>query len=296
MENKDQELIERYCCNELPAAERAAFEQRLSMDHAFRQEVEAFEKAIRYVQLDGRKALQSRLAERGRQLDAEKKSTFFDRRWGWAIGVLAVAALFYWLFDQNKTPAPQTAPGNAIQQDSLKKMAPALPDSAGQQSSPPTPETTPPTAESKPENGQRAQADRLFAAYFQPYKDESLEPSVRGEGDATPEEVFLQNYWDGRHRAALAAFEKLEPASKNKGDLQFLQANCLLATGKAKAAIAVLENLGRTRFSAEAKWLLALAFLKNREMERAKAQLREMAGDAASVRRGEAARLLEALE
>ncbi len=293
----DEQLIERYFCYDLPAEERAVFEQRLAVDGAFRQEVEAFEKTIRYVRLDGRKALQAQLAERGRQLDAEKKRPTFTRRWGWALAALAVAAFFIWFFDQNKTAPQQTAPGNAAQQDSLKINEPTLPDTAGQQSSPPAAGNAPPTAaEPKPDHGRQAKADRLFAAYFQPYKDDSIEPSIRGEGDATPEEVFLQNYWDSQYKKALAAFEKLELASKNKGDLQFLQANCQLATGRAKAAKRVLENLGRTRFSAEAKWLLALAFLTNGEQERAKAQLREIMVDVASPRRGDAARLLDELE
>ena len=94
----------------------------------------------------------------------------------------------------------------------------------------------------------------------------------------------------------MAAFEKMEPASKDKGDLRLLKASCLLATGRAEAAKAVLENLSRTRFPDEAQWLLALAFLKNGEMGRTKAQLRKIADDTASSRQDEAARLLKELD
>jgi hypothetical protein len=298
MENKDLELIERYFSNELSAEERAVFEQKLSSDAAFRREVEAYEKAVRYVRLDGRKALQASLGARGRQLDAEKKSPA-SRRW-WVLGALLLAVAVWWLFDGRDIVPPPAAPGSSPHPDSLEiKAPPVLP-----QTTSPNPEREPPPptqdgggapAEQTVPN-QQTEADRLFAAYFQPYKDESLEPSVRGEGDATPEETFLQTYWDGKHPEALAAFEKMEAASKNKGDLQFLQANSLLALGRVKAALAVLENLPRTRFPTEAKWLRALAFLKNGEREKAAALLREIAGEAGSARRGEAERLLSELK
>lgn len=291
------EQIERYLCNELTSAERAAFEQKMAADEDFRQEVEVYEKTIRLVRLDGRRALQNQLAERGRQLDTEKKMPARrNRRWA-ALALLALALLAWWFWGKKtETPRPAT-PSEKPTNDTIQTTAPTQPDTTAQSNpvseKPRTDSTTP----SKPPFAKAtSQADRLFATYFQPYKDESLEPSVRGEGEATPEENFLQLYWDGKYREALTAFQKMEPASKSKGDLQFLHANCLLATGQAKAAKTVLENLGRTRFSAEAKWLLALAFLKNGELERAKVQLREIARDADSTRREAAVRLLKDLD
>jgi hypothetical protein len=297
MNDESLELIVRYFSGELTAEEMTNFKERQATDTAFRQEVEAYEKTIRLVRLEGRKALHSRLAEKGRQLDAEKKIPVRRNRWWVGLAVLAATLLAWWFWGKKtETPAPPR-PVEAPTTDTIRAAAPALPDSSVQinpAGEKPRADSAPPSK--PPVTNAVSEPGRLFAAYFQPYKDESLEPSVRGEGDATPEEVFLQAYWDGKHREALAAFDKMEPASKNKGDLRFLQANSLLALGRAKAALAVLDNLPHTRFQAEAKWLRALAFLKNGEREKAVALLREIAGEAGSARREEAGRLLQELK
>lgn len=255
--------IERYFCGDLTRDELAAFEERIATDAAFRREVEAYEKTVRLVRLEGQKALRSRLAEKGRQLDAVKKIPVHRNRWRAGLAILAAALLAWWfLVKKTETPAP-ALPIETPTTDTIQATAPALPDTPTQDNPAEKPRADSTPTSKPPFTKAASEADRLFAAYFQPYKDESLEPSVRGEGDATPEEIFLQAYWDGKHWEALAAFEKMEPASKNKGDLQFLQANSLVALGRAKAALAVLENLQRNRFTTEAKWLTALAFLKN---------------------------------
>lgn len=295
MNDESLELMERYFSGELTTEEMTAFKERQKTDAAFRQEVEAFEKTIRLVRLEGRKALRSRLAEKGRSLDAEKKIPVRRyRRWV-GLAVLAAALTAWWFLGKKaETPAPSV---ETPKTDTIQTTAPALPDTPAQNkpaSENPRADSAPPPK--PPVANAASETGRLFAAYFKPYKDESLEPSVRGEGEATPEEIFQQLYWDGKYREALAAFEKMEPASKNKGDLQFLKANSLLALSRAKEAKEVLENLGRTRFSAEAKWLLALAFLKNGETERAKAQLQKIATDEASPRQASAQSLLREIE
>jgi hypothetical protein len=258
--------------------------------------VTAYEKTVRYVRLEGRKALQSRLAEKGRQLDAEKKIPVRRNRWWVGLAVLAVVLLAWWfLGKKTETPAP-ALPVEAPTTDTIQSDAPARPDTSAQSNPAEKPRADSAPPSKPPVTNAASEADRLFAAWFQPYKDESLEPSVRGEGDATLEENFLKFYWDGKHREALAAFDNMEPMSKNKGDLQFLKANSLLALGRAKAALTVLETLPRTRFQTEAKWLRALAFLKNGEREKAAALLREMAGEAGSAKREEAGRLLMELK
>ena len=92
MENN---LIERYSRDELPAEERAAFEQKRAEDAAFRREVEGYEKTLRVIRQAGRQALKTRLAGRGRQLDAEKAEAGFRPRW-W-MGLLALAVLAWWV-------------------------------------------------------------------------------------------------------------------------------------------------------------------------------------------------------
>jgi len=292
----EDNLIERYFCGELPAEERAAFEQRRAEDAAFRREVEGYEKTLRLIRLEGRQALKARLAERGRQLDAENAQAGFRPRWWMGLLALALAVLAWWVWDGRTAPSPSALPGSEIRRDTAEAAVPP-PASDGQAGPKPSagsePSPSPPTAERASSN------DELFAAYFRPYRDESLEPAVRGEGELTPEEQFRQLYWDGQYRDALAAFEGLEASSRNNSNLQFLQANCLLATGQAKAAAVLLENVlqtGRARFLAEARWLLALACLNDGEREKAKALLQQIAEDVGSPRRGEAVELLGGLQ
>lgn len=290
-------LIERYLNDELTREERSAFEERRATDDAFRREVEAYEKTLRIVRLKGRQGMKARLAGQGRQLDSQKKSPVYRLRRWMGLALLAIAFLAWWFWGKKTGPPATGLPTGNIQPDSVRTAPPSQPDTILQRPAVPGNQPIRDESSEKPPVAQRPSAnDRLFAAYFQPFKDETLEPSVRGEGNATPEEIFLQYYWDGKYQAAMAAFDNLEPASKNKGDLQFLQANCLLATGHSKPAISILKNLGRTRFQAAAKWLLALAYLKNEEIARAKAQLEQIAGDTTSPKQSDAARLLKELE
>lgn len=291
------ELMERYFSGELTTEEMTAFEERQKTDAAFRREVEAFEKTIRLVRLEGRKALRSRLAEKGRQLGAEKKIPVRRNRWWAGLAVLVVALLSWWFFGKKTETPASFPPVEKPATDTIRPTTPAQPDTSAQNmpgAEKPKADDTPPST--PPVTNNNSTAGKLFAANFQPYKDESLEPSVRGEGEPTTEEIFLQLYWDGKYPQALAAFDKMKTGSKSKADLQFLQANCLLATDRAKTAIEVLEKLGRTRFQPEGKWLLALAYLKNGETGRAKAQLQQIANDEASPRQASAQSLLREIE
>ena len=135
----------------------------------------------------------------------------------------------------------------------------------------------------------------LFAAWFEPYRDASLEPATRGDGEPTPEETFYQLYWDARYAEAITAFGQLEPESKAKGDLRFLKANCLLAKNETASAISILKSPGRTRFADEAKWLLALAYLQNGNLNSAEDLLQGIASNTSSPKRTSAAKLLTQL-
>lgn len=291
------DLIEGYFRNELTPAERGAFEQRLAADPAFRHEVEEHGKAVRLVRLLGRQALKARLAERGRQMDAEKARSGFRLPWRITLLATALLALAWWFWDRQTEDSSTPLPDTEIRRDSAETPAPPAPGAAEQAEPKPSaensPSAAPPAAESSSSH------EQLFAAFFRPYHDESLEPAVRGEGEPTPEEQFRQLYWEGRYREALAVFEVLENASKSNANLQFLQANCLLATGQAKEAALALENVLRTsrsRFLPEAQWLLALACLKDGNKGKAKALLQQMAQDAGSPMQEEAGDLLERIE
>lgn len=297
MEDKDIGLIERYLLDELNEEERAGFEERRATDADFRREVEEYEKTARLIRLSGRQELKARLAEQGRRLDAEKASAGSRPRWWIALAILAILAPALWFLGKKMNPVRTEKPGSEHVRDSVEMIAPVSSDSAEEV----VPQS--PTEENRFEGaqaaGRSAGTDKLFAAYFQPYKDESMELSVRGEGALTPEEQFRQYYWEGEYRLALESFEAMGEYGRSNDNLLFLKANCLLHAGRGEEAAILLEGIireGRSRFRSQAPWYLALSRLQSGEKEVAETLLRRIAADPGSPRQADADRLLKALQ
>lgn len=298
MEDPNADMIERYFRNELSPAEREAFERRLEQDESFRQESELHGKARQAIRLKEKGEVLSRLSERGRQLDEQKKPT--GRYWPWWLGggFILLLAAFFWL-QWNGTPSPETqAPPAVSPQEGTQQAVP--PDTAQAIQPAETPQEKEKEKERQPPVASATEKQELlFAQYFQPYKDETLEPSVRGDEEPSASDTFQQLYWDGKYQEALAQFENLPPAAKSNDNWLFIQAECLLAAGNAMAAAPLLETIlanDRSRFMPEASWHLALAWLKNGSLEKAKRQLAVVAGDAGSPWQANAAAVLKALQ
>lgn len=283
MEDKDTELIERYYRYELNESELADFERRLADDVEFWEAVHLHADALAVIRMEGTALLRAGLAAKGRMLDAmaaEPKS-----RWWWfAVPiVLLLGALAWWWASQEKAPAPAPPPetGNHVAppaSDTIPAVTPATP--------PQTP--TVPTTKA-PDNQQ------IFAAWFQPYKDESLEPARRGAAEPAPSERFQQLYWEGDYRSALAAFDLLDLSAQKNDNLLFLRANCLLANNQAEEAGGLLETIlrnDRSRFMAQASWYLALSRLRTGRRKEAEVLLRQIAADPEAPRRVDAQRVL----
>ncbi len=286
MEEQDHELIERYYRNALNEAELAEFRRRLAGDSVFREAVQLHEDALAAIHLEGTAMLRARLAAKGRELDAgtDKPGT----RWLWWVagsGVLLLGAWATWWWTQLEN---QPAPVPVIESRDI--------------TIPPATDTVPvvPPSEKQSEPDQKTPGhQRVFAAWFQPYKDASLEPARRGDAEQSPSERFQKLYWDGDYRNALVAFDSLGASAKNNDNLLFLKANCLLSTGKAAAAGVLLENMlqhDRSRFSAQVSWYLALSRVQASRTREAETLLRQIAADSGSPRRADAERLLSALK
>lgn len=196
--------------------------------------------------------------------------------------LLVGAGTIWWVKgkkQETSAPAEQPLPG-------LQNTAPAVSDTPVR---PVTPGNT------RLQANKPAGNNRLFAANFKPYKDESLEPLIRGAATPSPSERFQQLYWEDKHREALAAFLTMSETDKKNDNLLFLKANCLLATGQADEAAALLEQIirnDRTRFMAEARWYLALSYLRSGRNEQAKNMLLDIEADTGSPRQGDAEKLL----
>lgn len=284
MEDKDDELIERYYRNELTEAEREAFHRRLAEDEVFWEAAHLHADALNAIRLEGVGLLRKRLAKKGRELD-EKAERRPRRIWLWIVPVLLLGAFAVWQWMRSE-PAPQAIP------------APAPPSAAPVDTSDTAPPATPrDTVARKQTPAPAAKTDRqIFAASFQPFRDESIEPSVRGGNELlSPSEHFQQLYWDGDYAAALAAFDSLGATARANKNLLFLKANCLLDAGQPEEAVSILEALvqnGRLRFNDQAPWYLALAHLRAGRRAEARSLLERIAADAASSRQADAQRIL----
>jgi len=286
MEELDDKLIERYYLNDLSEAELAVFNRRMTEDEAFWEAAHLHADALEAIRLEGITLLRKRLAAKGRELDAGKEKP--SRRWlWWVIGSVVVLlgawATWWWM-----QPANPPAPVPVIENRDI-----AIPPATDT-----VPAVSPSGKQSEP--AQKIPAhQRVFAAWFQPYKDPSLEPVRRGERDLSPSEHFQQLYWEGDYRAALTAFDSLGASAKNNDNLLFLKANCLLATGKAAAAEELLADIlqnARSRFNPQVGWYLALSRLQTGRIKEAETLLRRIVADPGSPRRADAERLLRALK
>lgn len=281
--------IEAYLDGALDPEARAEFETQLTRDAALRDAVAAARRVrddLSWLAVE--KGIQS-----GEQAFWEKQTARRRRsRWFWllpGIMFLLTAGIIWW--EWGKKPE-RVAPEHQQMQPGQQNAIPPPPDPAA----PSTPDAPDVSGDPKKQADNAATRNRLFAENFKPCKDDSLEPSRRGNTEPTPSERFQQLYWDDKHREALLAFESLNAADKNNDNLLFLKANSLLATGEANEAATLLEQIirnDRTRFMAEARWYLALSYMKSGKTEQAKNRLQAIETDPESPRQRDAKRLLE---
>ncbi len=239
--------------------------------------------ALEAIRLEGEKELRRRLTIKGKELDAKatNRSTVFP--WQWGLVLVVVLALGLW-FIYPKNTRNETSPTSPTEK-SLPEP-PANPK-------PLDPIPSRPQAQTKPAS---IDGKKIFAAYFEPYRDASLEPSVRGiVEEISPQEHFQQLYWEGEYAQALLVYDSLETFARRNDNLLFLKANCLLSTGNAVEATGILENIilnSRSRFTTQALWYLALCRLQRGEWEPAERLLQQIAKERNSPRKADADRLL----
>ena len=287
MEELDDKLIERYYLHDLSEAELAVFNRRMAEDEDFWEAVQLHADALEAIRLEGIGLLRKRLTEKGRELDAANMGKPVNRWLWWIIGLATVLlgawALWWWIQPKNPSPSAPVIENRGIAPDAKPDSVPSL--SPSEKQSEPAPKTPNP--------------QRVFAAWFRPYKDPSLEPTRRGDAERSPSERFQLLYWEGDYRAALAAFDAMGASAKSNDNLLFIKANCLLATGNAAEAGEILNNMlqnNRSRFRAQASWYLALSRLQTGRIKEAEILLRHLAADPASPRRSDAERMLRDIQ
>jgi len=122
--------------------------------------------------------------------------------------------------------------------------------------------------------GNQAQStEDLFNSHFEPYRN-VVQPIERGDSSASPRVNAFKAYEQGNYTEALNGFNELIKTD-NDPTIKFYKANTLLKTGNTEKAIVLLEsNMKQTDSLAEKHhWYLALAYIKNGNLEAAKTQL-----------------------
>lgn len=188
-------------------------------------------------------------------------------------------------------PAPALPPNRQIQ--------PGQPFELDSINTPPLQNTPPQPGPPLKQVRDNARGNRLFAEYFKPYKDATLEPSLRGAAEPSPLEKFQQSYWDDKYRDALAQFGNMPATAQTNDSLLFIKAECLLAAGKTDEAALIFELIlknDRSRYMEAAAWHLALAYLKLGDTAQARLQLQQVRQTATSPWQSDAAVILKRIQ
>lgn len=121
-----------------------------------------------------------------------------------------------------------------------------------------------------------ADPQAVYSDYFKPYEN-VVYPLVRGETKKNVESITFIAYEAENFEGTAKNFHTL---FENTGKSYYLlyEANAYLAQGKPKKAIPLLQKQlsYEDEFAVKSKWYLALAYLKTREMEKAKQLFKEV--------------------
>jgi tetratricopeptide (TPR) repeat protein len=125
----------------------------------------------------------------------------------------------------------------------------------------------------------------LYEAYYKPYPD-VFNPSVRGEASTTASAVEKASaaYRAGRYQEALQLFQALSGGDRLEQDnVRLYVGNCHLALGDLDAAgKAFLSIDADSHIASQAKWYLAMTYLKAGTADRAKSVLHTLVDEGGS--------------
>ena len=125
----------------------------------------------------------------------------------------------------------------------------------------------------------------LYETYYKPYPD-VFNPSVRGEPNtaASTREKAFAAYRAGRYEEALQLFHALKGDNRQEQDnIRLYLGNCYLALGSLDAASKAFLSIGAdSHITSQAKWYLAMTYLKAGTADRAKSVLHTLVDDGGS--------------
>jgi hypothetical protein len=263
----DQHLIERYLAHEMTVAELHDFEVRLQTDAVLRQELSEYRLAMDALRLAQREELKARFRKRDKILDREK--------WGgrnrtlWILSAAAILVLLLgWKFFSMPESATDQADGLHNDTTTLQQPNVIIPDTAA---------LPVPQKETKEKQKPSVKGKELYAAYYEPYMDETMDPVSRSDEELLSAfEKFQLYYAEGKYQDAFEAFSQMEPALQQNDNLRFFYANTLLALNRTGEALPILEAVSKNQkshYAAESLYFLALAHLHRQELSAARSYL-----------------------
>ena len=285
MTMSNREKIEKYFNGELNPYELEQLLREIQSNAALSKLYLEYQTAIQSIQEAGKATLKDRLDSIGKQIDKRKqiKKAFIS-----AIVILGFGFSIYLYIDYSKN-IKEESPGtlepkpekqleialidslnvtDSLQVDQLKESKERI---AIQQSK----EVQSPTSNNE-------KYDKLYNEFYTPFRDESLEPSARGDIDTDPIMKFKQLYWNEKYFEATIAYERLQEAAKNNDNLKFQYAMCLLEIKSYKLAESELHHIVKnenTRYYEEAQYYLALVLIKNQKVKMPKMILDEISNN-----------------
>ena len=138
--------------------------------------------------------------------------------------------------------------------------------------------------------------ERLYAENFEPYRN-VVQPIVRGQTQTDLKTKAFTAYETKNYTKALEHFNELLKENPDE-TIAFYKANVLLKLNKTEDAIVIFKNNLKTPDSLDAKnnWYLALAHIKNKNVENAKDQLSHLIKSESTFKKNEAKKLLKKLK
>jgi len=296
MEALDQTLIERYLANEMTTTEKSHFEKRLALESELQQELEEYKLVMEAIKLAERQELLQRFRDRDKILDRKSRNYSIrpNRRY-WVLSAAAIVMMVIaWRFFIQ--PAHHADQAQDFPKDStlIQQNLPVQQD---------TPQEDKINNEKKEEVKKvttKPNGKELYADNFEPYTDDSLNPTSRSdEDDMSALEKFQLSYWNRNYKEALAAFQKLIPAQQENDNLRFLKANAMMALGQLEEAAILLDGVSKnpkSMYKTEALYYLALCEVRNEHFDSAKKNLTTYLGDPGSLQKAKAKTILTKLE
>lgn len=135
---------------------------------------------------------------------------------------------------------------------------------------------------------------RIFVQYYQP-----SELSLTRQTDLETKVAQLEDFYTNEnYEEAIPLFRELLAAQTENNNLRLALGNALLNTGDSEEAITQFQNIldrNDPLYTDQAKWYLALAFLKRGDQQRSKPFLKELIADPEADFHDQAVEVLEKL-